>query len=219
MKIALIDDHPIIIEGYKSILISKEIESEENIAILSSLAEAYAFIKENAENQVVIDLFVIDYNMPENVENNLYNGEDLAHQIRHYLPNAKIVLLTSIATPILLFEIIQRLQPEGLWLKSDIGMLIFLNHTSSVLSGKTVYSESVNKAYRNVVNYTSILDETNRKILLLLNDGIKTKNLPDYLNLSIDTINHRKSNLKILLGLDKSDDFELLQKAKMLGLL
>lgn len=219
MKIALIDDHPIIVDGYKAILLSKEIESEENIAILSSLAEAFTYVKEHAENQIDINLFVIDYTMPEDTENNLCNGEDLAHQIRHYMPKAKIVLLTSTATPLLLFEIIQRLQPEGLWLKSDIGMLSFLNHSTSVLSGTTVYSESVNKAYKNVAKYTSILDETNRKILLLLNDGIKTKNLPDYLNLSIDTINHRKSNLKTLLGLDKSDDFELLKKAKMLGLL
>lgn len=219
MKIVLIDDHPIIIDGYKAILITKEIESEENIKVLCSLNEAFTYVKEQAENNVTIDLFVIDYNMPRDAANELYNGEDLALQIRRFLPNAKIVLLTSIATPLLLFEIIQRLQPEGLWLKSDIGIQSFINHLSSILSGATVYSETVKKAYKNVVNYTTIIDDINRKMLLLLNEGIKTKNLPEHLHLSIDTINHRKASLKNILGLDSGDDFELVKKAKSQGLL
>lgn len=219
MKIVLIDDHPIIIDGYKAILITKEIESEENIKVLCSLSEAFTYIKEQAENKVNIDLFVIDYNMPQDAANELYNGEDLALQIRHFLPNTKIVLLTSVATPLLLFEIIQRLQPEGLWLKSDIGIHSFINHLRSILSGATVYSETVKKAYKNVVNYTSIIDDNNRKMLLLLNEGVKTKNLPEHLHLSIDTINHRKASLKNILGMDSGDDFELVKKAKSLGLL
>lgn len=219
MKIVLIDDHPIIIDGYKSILIAKEIETEDNITVLCSLTEGLAYVKDHVKDNHIIDLLVIDYNMPVDVNNKLYNGVDLGIQIRHLLPNAKIVLLTSMATPLLLFEIIQRLQPEGLWLKSDINMQWFVNHIKTILSGATVYSENVNKAYKNVLKYTSIIDEINRKMLLLLNDGIKTKNLPEHLNLSLDTVNHRKASLKTLLGLDSGDDFELVKKAKSLGLL
>jgi len=219
MKIALIDDHPIIIDGYKAILVSKEIEKEKNIELFTSINEAYSFINQKVINKEFVDLFVIDYNMPEDKTCNIKNGVELAFKIREFCPNSKIVLLTSINTPLLLYDIMLHLQPEGLWLKSDIGLLRFVQYISNVISGGIVYSESVKKAFKNVGKYTSSIDEYNRKILLLINDGVKTKNLPQFLNLSLDTINHRKANLKSILDLDSGDDYQLVNKAKSLGLL
>lgn len=219
MKIALIDDHPIIIEGYKSIIVSKEIAKDENVFLLCSIKDAFDFITRNAAKKNCIDLFVIDYNMPVDFEHNLKNGEELALIIRNFFPNTKIVLLTSMDTPLLLFDIINRLQPEGMWLKSDIGLMSFVKYMSNIISGGVVYSESVNKALKNVRQYSKLIDEYNRKLLLLINEGVKNKNLPNHLHLSLDTINHRKANLKIILGMDSGDDYELIKKAKSLGLL
>jgi len=219
MKIALIDDHPIIIEGYKAILISKNIVSEEDVSLICSIQEAYVFTKQKESFRECIDLFVIDYNMPEDKENNIKNGEELALKIRECFPNSKIVLLTSIDTPLLLFDIIKRLKPEGIWLKSDIGLLSFIQNITNVITGGIVYSESVKKGLRNVAQFDNVIDEHNRKLLLLLNEGVKTKNLPKYLHLSLDTINHRKANLKSILGMKSGDDLEMINRAKLLGLL
>ena len=219
MKIVIIDDHPIIIDGYKSILISQEIEKEENIKLFNSISDAMVYLKLCFDLKETIDLFVIDYNMPPDLKNKIYNGEDLAFHIRTLLPQSKIVILTSIATPILLFEMIHRLQPEGLWLKGDIGVKSFMQYFNYVATGAIVYSDTVKKSFKTVSNYASTIDHHNRKLLLLLNDGVKTKNLPNFLHLSLDTINHRKSHLKEILGLDSCDDVELINKAKSLGLL
>lgn len=219
MKIALIDDHPIIIEGYKAILISKNMAKEEDVNLLCSIHEAVEFIKQKSNNLEQIDLFVVDYNMPEDKENKIKNGEELAHKIRHLFPTTKIVLLTSIDTPLLLFDIVKRLHPEGIWLKSDIGLLSFIQNISNVITGGIVYSETVRRGLKNVALYESRIDEYNRKLLLLLNEGVKTKNLPNHLHLSLDTINHRKSNLKSILGMNSGDDVEIIKKAKSLGLL
>lgn len=219
MKIALIDDHPIIIDGYKAILISKEVEKEENILLLSSISEAIFFAEQCYKKKETIDVFIIDYNMPEDTNRKIKNGEDLALVLRGIFPDAKIILLTSVSTPLLLFDIINRLQPEGLWLKGDVNLKIFVQNFNNVITGGIVYSDTVKKSFKNVLNFSPLLDEYNRKLLLLLNDGVKTKNLPNFLHLSLDTINHRKANLKVILGLESADDFELVKKAKSLGLL
>jgi DNA-binding NarL/FixJ family response regulator len=219
MKIALIDDHPIIIEGYKAILISKNIATEEEVMLLSSISEAVDFIHQKSIFQEHIEVFVVDYNMPEDNHNHIKNGEELGLKIREYFPQTKIVLLTSIDTPLLLYNIINRLKPEGIWLKSDIGLLSFIQNITNVISGSIVYSESVKIGLKNVDPYIRSIDELNRKLLLLLHDGVKTKNLPNYLHLSLDTINHRKANLKSILGMNSGDDLEIINRAKSLGLL
>lgn len=62
-------------------------------------------------------------------------------------------------------------------------------------------------------NFTQVLDEYDFKILLLLKDGIKTKNLPEYIPLSLGTINHRKANLKIVFNIESGDDCEIVKKS------
>lgn len=219
MNIALIDDHQIIVDGYKAILVIKEIEVAKNIHTISSIADAIKFVNFNIDNNTTIDLFVIDYNMPIDNNSQFKNGEELALYIKKLMPSAKIVMLTSVSTPLLLFDMIEKLNPDGLWLKSDINQVSFLKHITNVLEGNIVFSESVKKAHQNVMAFKGSIDENNRKILLLLNDGVKTKYLPEHIHLSIDTINHRKANLKTILGLDSGDDYELVKRAKMLGLL
>lgn len=219
MNIALIDDHQIIVDGYKAILVIKEIEVAKNIHTISSIADAIKFINFNIDNNTTVDLFVIDYNMPIDNNSHIKNGEELAFLIKKLMPSAKIVMLTSVSTPLLLFDMIEKLNPDGLWLKSDINQISFLKYITNVLEGNIVFSESVKKAHQNVMAFKGSIDENNRKILLLLNDGVKTKYLPDHIHLSIDTINHRKANLKTILGLDSGDDFELVKRAKALGLL
>lgn len=219
MNIALIDDHQIIIDGYKAILVIKEIEVAKNIHTISSIADAIKFVNFNMDNNSTIDLFVIDYNMPIDNNSQIKNGEELAFLIKKLMPSAKIVILTSVSTPLLLFDIIEKLNPDGLWLKSDINQISFLKNITNVLEGNIVFSESVKKAHQNVMAFKGSIDENNRKILLLLNDGVKTKYLPEHIHLSIDTINHRKANLKTILGLDSGDDYELIKRAKSLGLL
>jgi len=61
------------------------------------------------------------------------------------------------------------------------------------------------------------LDEINRKILYHLSKRVKTKNLVNHVPLSLSAIEKRKSDIKMILGVENADDEELLKKAKKLG--
>ena len=63
------------------------------------------------------------------------------------------------------------------------------------------------------------MDNYNRQILLLLSQGIKTKNLPDLLHLSKSAIDKRKAIIKQIFGIDKGTDEDILKEARRQGLI
>lgn len=219
MRLLFIDDHKLILEGYKAILLSKKFISNQDVIFLDTLDEAFEFVHEQSSINKGIDLFLIDYSMPSSSKYKLNNGPDLIIPIKKKFPSAKIVLLTSEMSAISLFDCIQKTNPNGFWFKSDIDDKLLINYITAVLNGSTIYSESVQTSYDIVLKYSDKLDDHNRRILLLLSQGIKTKDLPNFIPLSLDTINHRKATIKTIVGVDSKDDYLLLQKAKTLGIL
>jgi len=60
-------------------------------------------------------------------------------------------------------------------------------------------------------------DDNDSKILQLIAQGIKTINLPDFIPLSLSSIEKRKANIKKQLILNSGSDKELIDIAKKLG--
>ena len=60
-------------------------------------------------------------------------------------------------------------------------------------------------------------DNHDSKILQLIEEGIKTINLPNFIPLSLSTIEKRKANIKKQLIMDAGSDKELLDAARNLG--
>ena len=67
----------------------------------------------------------------------------------------------------------------------------------------------------NTVNW----DEFDTQIILLLEKGIQTKNMPDYIDLALSTIEKRKASIKRQLGNQKITDEELISTCKTLKLI
>jgi len=61
------------------------------------------------------------------------------------------------------------------------------------------------------------LDEKNLKILYHLSRGVKTKNLPNYVSLSLSAIEKRKNQIKEMFSIAKADDQKLLEEARRRG--
>ncbi len=62
-------------------------------------------------------------------------------------------------------------------------------------------------------------DEHDSKMVQLIADGIKTKDLVHYIPLSLSTIEKRKANLKRQLIFEGGSDAELIERVKKMGLL
>ena len=61
--------------------------------------------------------------------------------------------------------------------------------------------------------------KNDRKILYYLSKGTKTKNLVDYIPLSLAAIEKRKRNIRKIFGIEESGDKPILDKAAEYGFL
>ena len=64
------------------------------------------------------------------------------------------------------------------------------------------------------------LDNYDKQILMRLSEGILTKNIPNYVPLSLSAIEKRKARMKnMLLEGQGGDDYELIEAIKKMGVL
>lgn len=88
-----------------------------------------------------------------------------------------------------------------------------------ILKYPPYYSSTVNNYVKQTITSEIYVDDINRKILHLLSQGIKTKNLKEYVPLSMSAIEKRKKQLKLLFSVSDGKDETLLNEAREKGYL
>ena len=217
IKILMVDDHPSMLEGYKIILGYNELGYELETTSVHSCEAAYEIIT-NPVKCNFFDLAFLDYSLPEYEEKNIRNGEDLGRLIKEYSPETKIAILTSHTESILLLDIIKKIDPEGILIKSDFSADELIKAFDLIVSGFKYYSQTV-RAITREHNNVGVLDHTNLKILKLISEGVKTKHLPPLLELSQSGVEKRKVQLKEFLQVIGGSDADIIRAAKKRGLL
>ena len=95
IRILMIDDHPMIIEGYQNTLqFTKKPNQELHIDIANNCDEAIAYMEKSLERAIPYDVLFVDISLPPSKDGLMQSGEDLAEHARTILPNAKIIILT-----------------------------------------------------------------------------------------------------------------------------
>lgn len=219
LKILMVDDHPMIIEGYQNTLLATKKEHQElSIDIAHDCDMANQLIKKSA-NDTPYDLCFFDISLPSSKDGLITSGEDLAKIARTYLPNAKVVILTMFNESFRVHNIIKEINPEGLLIKSDLTSSELAEAFQHILMHPPYYSSTVNNFLNTSLTSDIYLDDINRKILHLLSQGVKTKNLKDYIGLSLSGIEKRKKHLKVLFNVEDGKDETLLNEARSKGFL
>ena len=88
-----------------------------------------------------------------------------------------------------------------------------------ILVSPPYYSSTVNNYLKKSVTSDIYIDDINRKILHLLSQGIKTRSLKEYIDLSMSAIEKRKKQMKLLFSVEDGKDETLLKEARDKGFL
>ncbi|MGL2965524.1 response regulator [Flavobacterium sp. XGLA_31] len=216
VTVLMIDDHPSIIEGYKSILSYNPYGFEVIAHGVHNCESAYKLI---TETDIPFDVVFLDITLPPYKEKNINSGDDLVPIIRKYLPSAKIVILTSHTESLVLQSIIKQSRPNGLLVKSDILSNDLIQAFYNVFKGSVYYSATVEKFKNDSKTAIKHLDSYSRQIIILLSKGLKTKTIQEELHLSKSTIDKRKVIIKAFLGIEKGNDEDILREARKKGLI
>ena len=86
IKVAIIDDHPMVLKGIESML-----EDNSEITIVASCDRIANLLEEFSS--VIPDVLLLDINLPDG------SGLDLAKELHHSYPNLKIIGLSNFSEP------------------------------------------------------------------------------------------------------------------------
>jgi DNA-binding NarL/FixJ family response regulator len=218
MNIVIVDDHPFIIEGYKNAINSYGGSGYEfNITQANDCKSAYDIITNPAIEP--FDIAFFDISMPAYEEKGIHSGEDLAMLIKEVMPTCKVILLTMHTELLKINSILKNINPNGLIIKNDLTFDELLVAFDKILKNDNYYSQTVVKLISQSQNDSFDIDPFDKQILYHLSKGVKTKDIPSYVPLSLSAVEKRKLNLKEMLDVKGSSDVELITEAKHKGLI
>ncbi len=217
IQILIVDDHPFIIEAYKN-AINKYGQKGFDFVVTqaNNCKSGYENIIDATKK---FDIAFFDISMPEYAEKGIYSGEDLAMLMKTEMPECKVILLTMHTELLKINNIIKNINPSGLIIKNDLTFDELLFAFDKIINDESYYSQTVIKLVGQAQYNNIELDVFDKQILFHLSKGVKTKDLPTYIPLSLSAIEKRKLNIREILEVTGGTDVDLIREAKNKGVI
>jgi DNA-binding NarL/FixJ family response regulator len=219
LNILMVDDHPIIIEGYQNVLMATKADDQTLKIDTANNCDTAQLMIHRASVGVHYDMCFFDISLPASEDGKYASGEDLALLAKRLLPKAKIIILTMFNESFRIHNIIKEINPDGFLIKSDLTSIELADAFQQILKSPPYYSSTVNNYVKKTYTSEIYVDAINRKILHLLSQGIKTRSLNEFISLSTSGIEKRKRHLKLLFSVEDGKDETLLEEAREKGYL
>ncbi len=217
IQILIVDDHPFIIEAYKNAINKYGQKGFEFVVTQANNCKSgYENIVDSSKK---FDIAFFDISMPEYAEKGIYSGEDLAMLIKTEMPECKVILLTMHTELLKINNIIKNINPSGLIIKNDLTFDELLFAFDKIINDESYYSQTVIKLVGQAQYNNIELDVFDKQILFHLSKGVKTKDLPTYIPLSLSAIEKRKLNIREILEVAGGTDVDLIREAKNKGVI
>ncbi len=219
INILIVDDHPFIIEAYKNAIKGYNSKAIYDFVITQAKDCESGYEAIMAKDIEPFGVAFFDLSMPVYEEKGIFSGEDLALLIKKQMPECKIILLTMHSELLKINTIIKNINPNGLVIKNDLTFDELLLAFDKILKNENYYSQTVVKLVSQTQFENIEIDAFDKQILYQLSKGTKTKDIPQYVPLSLSAVEKRKLNLKELLEIKGGSDIDLIREAKNKGLL
>jgi len=192
MNILLVDDHPMIIEGYQNALMRLLKDQEAlHFTVAHDCEKAYNIVMQNRAKNKHFTLAIVDQGLPPYAEAKIETGTDLSILIRKYMPLCKIMMVTAHTEVVIIYDIIRKLNPEGLIIKKDITPDNINDIFNSILTGTLYQSSSVKSCVSEIWRKQLMIEDYNRQILFYLSRGYKVKEIEQVVPLGMSAIQKR----------------------------
>ncbi|MFP4268136.1 MAG: response regulator transcription factor [Spirochaetaceae bacterium] len=203
-RVVIIDDHPIVRQGYAQ-LINREFDLE-TVGEAEDSSSALRVIEELKPDIALIDLSLKDSNGLELIKNLAVSHKDLK------------ILVISLHDENVYAERALRAGAKGYIMKSEATKNV-MTAIRSVIEGNIYLSPNMRS--RIIEHYADggikdgnavdVLSDREFEVFQLIGKGVQTSKIAEQLNLSVKTVETYKSHIKTKLGLDSGT--ELMQRA------
>jgi len=213
INILMVDDHYMILEGYKNVLENLKIK-DTNIRFktVDNCDQAWELL-----TTMKFDIVFLDINFTSDPKAKFISGEDLGIKIRNEMNDIKVVILTTLENSFRLQNILTNVNPDGFLLKGETTSRELTKCLEAVILNPPYYGPKISRILRNEMNLKHALDEIDRTLLFQLSLGTKTKDITEHVHLSLRAVENRKRKLKEIFGITEGGNKELLEKARDSG--
>jgi two-component system nitrate/nitrite response regulator NarL len=183
MRVVLVDDHAIMLDGIKGIL--SKVEDLEVVHTANRAEDALNYFKSNQA-----DMLITDFNMPG------MDGLALIHAVKRILPSIKIIVL-SMHDEVHLTKEILKSGVNGYVLKKDTQQEL-LTAIQEVQQGRVYLSNDINKLLiRNLDQPEDgkLLTDREREIVKLIAKEYNNKEIAEELFISERTVETHRKNI------------------------
>lgn len=189
LKLILTDDHPLLVDGLKTIF-----SAQENLAVVATANNGKQLI------QIVPlhmpDLILLDINLPE------IDGIEAASIIKSRYPEIKILCISTYYSKNLIDKL-KAIPIEG-FIPKQIDSPKVLQTVNQILNGESVFVKSaVESVYqKEEPREIKLLSEREKEIIRLIKKGFSSKEIAAKLFLSVYTIDTHRKNICAKLNLE-----------------
>lgn len=203
VRILIVDDHPLVLEGLKSLL--ADVEEVQVVGTATNAIDAIAFLKNNE-----VDIAFLDINLPD------ISGIDLCKKVKDQFPEVKTLALSTFNERAYVSRMIQN-GASGYLIKSS-GKEDILEAIAQVQAG----GYFMNVQFDQVTPATApktipFLTRREKEVLILIAEGLTNPQIAEQLFVSVTTVNSHRQNL--LIKFEVSNTASLIKLAAGLGLI
>ena len=184
IKIAFVDDHPLITQGLKALL-----EREKQFQITGLFESGESFLRYAKENEV--DIVLLDVGLPD------INGMHLCKQLKHQAPELVVIMLSNSCERGIILQAMQN-GANGYLLKNT-SLERLREAIFQALGGSIVFSDEVSKVLsrpsQKQLQGIPKLTKREKEILRLIAEGKTSNEIAEELFLSVLTVDTHRKNL------------------------
>lgn len=195
IRIAIVDDHELVRRGLRE-LISSQSEFEV-VAEAGSAYEGLKVIKSQLPDIAILDVRMLDG-----------NGVELCREVLSQFPGVKVIMLTAYADDEALLGAI--LAGASGYLLKDIKGDVFLRSIEAVARGESILDATAAERVRERLKKSgspaadiSELSEQERKILILIGEGLTNRQIAERMFIAEKTVKNYVSSVLSKLGLER----------------
>ena len=203
VRILIVDDHPLVLEGLKSLL--ADVDGVQVVGTATNAIEAIAFLKTNE-----VDIAFLDINLPD------ISGIDLCKKVKEQFPDVKTLALSTFNERAYVSRMIQN-GASGYLIKSS-GKEDILEAITQVQAGGYFMNVQFDQVPPSTAPKTvPFLTRREKEVLILIAEGLTNPQIAEQLFVSVTTVNSHRQNL--LIKFEVSNTASLIKLAAGLGLI
>lgn len=186
IKIGIVDDHQIVIDGLTALL-----NNQLDIKIVCTATNGKTMLNQLSDNP--IDVLLTDVMMPE------MNGLELAELVSILYPNIKIIALSMNGEGVIIDQLINKASISGYLLKqTSVNELVTAIH--KIAAGGQYFPDAIldvlaNHSVSKNVLLAAHLTQREIEVISLMEKDYSNKQIADSLNIAVRTVETHRKNI------------------------